>query len=270
MRSIIYTALLVLTLALPVSAQMDYQAPPDLELLHRPYDQLLDSYVRDGLVYYRALKMDRARLDHYVTSLGSATSLLASWDKPKQIAFWINAYNALVLEAAVNHYPAPIRKVPGAFDSVKYSVAGRMVTLDQIENTILAEYNDPRIYLALGRGGMDSGRLRSEAYSGPRLEAQLAQAAEQFAISPKYVQIDQLAGTVRVSPIFSWRSKAFVDAYADKAFALPGRTPIELAIAGFLKNYLLPAEREYLDKNSWKLVYMDFDWQLNDRAGVRH
>ena len=33
------------------------------------YDALLDMNVRDGQVYYRALKSDRARLDAYVTSL---------------------------------------------------------------------------------------------------------------------------------------------------------------------------------------------------------
>src|SRR5689334_14801282 len=35
-------------------------------------DFILDTYVRDGEVYYRALKSDRARLDTYVASLATA------------------------------------------------------------------------------------------------------------------------------------------------------------------------------------------------------
>src|SRR5439155_8701982 len=127
------------------------------------------------------------------------------------------------LQTALTHYPATMQQVPGGFDQLKHSVAGRSVTLDQIENTILSAYNDPRIYLVLGRSTMGSGRLRSETFNGARLEAQLAQSAEQFATRPEKVRIDPLAGTLSVSPIFSWRSQAFIDAYANKSLDLPGR-----------------------------------------------
>ena len=33
------------------------------DALHRPFDQILDIQVRDGLVYYRALRGERGRLD---------------------------------------------------------------------------------------------------------------------------------------------------------------------------------------------------------------
>jgi hypothetical protein len=272
MRRLLVGILLAAACAAPAAAQMDYQPPPDLEPLHRPFDQLLDSYVRDGIVYYRALRTDRAKLDRYVASLDSSgvASALPTWDTPRQIAFWINAYNALSLQTAVNHYPANMQQIPGSFDRIKHTVAGRSVTLDEIENRILADFKDPRIFLVLGRSAMGSGRLRSEAFSGARLEKQLAQSAEQFATTPSYVKIDQLQGTLSVSPIFSWRAQPFIDAYAGKSLDLPGRTPIELAIVGFLKPYLLKSESEYLAKNTFKLAYLPFDWRLNDRAGVRH
>ena len=37
------------------------------------FDQILDLNVRDGFVYYRALKSERGRLDGYVTSLANAS-----------------------------------------------------------------------------------------------------------------------------------------------------------------------------------------------------
>ncbi|MCM3880958.1 MAG: DUF547 domain-containing protein [Vicinamibacterales bacterium] len=258
----------------------NYAPPPDLEAIHVPYDLLLDTYVRDGLVYYRALQQDRGKLNRYLAVLaGTQAADVAAWSKAQQIAFWINAYNAFVLNTVVTHYPIrgtskqypanSIRQIPGAFETTKHTAAGRTLTLDQIETTILGGYNDPRIYVALGRGAVGSGRLRSEAFSGSRLEQQLAQSTQQFATSPQYVRIDQLAGKTFVSPILSWRGPSFIAAYADKSFELPKRTPIELAAVGLLRPYFLPAEEEFLKKNSWQLDYLTFDWQLNDLTGGR-
>ena len=42
----------------------------NVEPLHRPFDEILDLYVRDGLVYYLALRNERARFDRYVDALG--------------------------------------------------------------------------------------------------------------------------------------------------------------------------------------------------------
>ena len=47
------------------------------------------------------------------------------------------------------------------------------MTLDEIEKTILPEFKEPRLYLALGRGAVGSGRLRSEALHRSRLRTQL-------------------------------------------------------------------------------------------------
>src|SRR4051812_3819579 len=270
MRARLSALLLLATLSAPAAAQMDYQPPPDLEPFNREYDKFLDLYARDGIFSYREIRSDHGAIDRYVASLNSpaVVAALPGWDKPHQIAFWINAYNAISLQTALAHYPASIHQVAGAFDQIKHMVAGKSVTLDQIENGILAAYNDPRIYLVLGRSTMGSGRLRSESFNGARLESQLAQSAEQFATRPEKVRIDLMAGTLNVSPIFSWRAQAFIDAYANKSFDLPGRTPIELAIIGFLKPYLLKSERDFLEKNTWKLVYMPYDWKLNDRVGL--
>ncbi len=258
----------------------NYSPPPDLEAIHVPYDAVLDSNVRDGLVYYRALQGTRGSLNRYLSMLADTSADdVQKWDKPRQMAFWINAYNAFVLSTVITHYPIhgtskqypanSIRQIPGAFETIKHTAGGRSLTLDQIENTVLAAYNDSRVSLALGRGAVSSGRLRSEAYSGPRLEQQLAQLTQQFATIPRYVHLDQLTNKLSVSPIISWRAPSFITAYAEKAFELPKRTPIELAVIGFIRPYLLAAEEEFLKKNAWQLGYLDFDWRLNDLTGGR-
>src|SRR6476661_2821607 len=115
--------------------------------LHRPFDQLLDLNVRDGLVYYRALKSERGRLDRYAASLNVTTATYDAWSREHKMAFWINAYNAFVLQTVIDRYPIKgasksyppnsIRQIPGAFEQIKHRAAGRSVTLDEIEKTIL-------------------------------------------------------------------------------------------------------------------------------------
>ena len=240
------------------------------------YDQILDVYVRDGLVYYRALKLDRAKLDGYLATLASTPIDAAPRDE--QLAFWLNAYNALVLRTIVDRYPIPqrtadypphsIRQIPGAFERVQHRVAGRSLTLDQIEQTVLSAFHDPRSYLALGRGAVGGGRLRSEAFTASRLEAQLKEVAEECASRPECVQIDRDANTLNVSAIFSWREKEFSAKYADAApAAFAGRSPIERAVLAFVQPKLLTTEREALAKNDFKMVYKPFDWSLNDLTG---
>src|SRR3954452_265584 len=154
MRRVVFT--LALLLAAPAISAQQFTPAPGAELLHRPLDQILDVNVRDGLVYYRALKGERGRLDRYAASLNVTPAVYQGWPKPQQMAFWVNAYNAFVLQTVINHYPlrGTIREIPGAFDRTTFHAAGRTVTLDQIEKTILPEFKEPRLYLALGRGAM--------------------------------------------------------------------------------------------------------------------
>ena len=106
-----------------------------------------------------------------------------------------------------------IRQIPGAFEQVKHRVAGRSLTLDEIEKTVLPEFKEPRLYLALGRGAVGSGRLRSEAYAADRLKQQLDDLQQEFVNEETMIKIDRAANVVSVTPILSWRSAEFVAAY---------------------------------------------------------
>jgi hypothetical protein len=240
------------------------------------YDEVLDTYVRDGLVYYRAMKADRAKLDGYVTSL--ATTSLDSASPQEQVAFWINGYNAIVLQTIISHYPiaqrtrdypaGSIRQIPGAFERETHRLAGRTVTLDQIEQTVLPTFHDPRVFLALGRGAMGSGRLRSAAYAPDHIERQLAEDAAECTNRAQCVQLDPGQNVVRVSSIFSWRRNEFIDAYAEKAAnTLASRSPIERAVLAFIDPKMLTAERDMLKRNDFRMEYIPFDWSLNDLTG---
>jgi hypothetical protein len=253
-------------------------APPDA--LQRPLDQILDLNVRDGLVYYRALRSERGRLDRYAASLNVSAATYDGWSREHKMAFWINAYNAFVLQTVIDRYPIKgasksyppnsIRQIPGAFEQIKHRAAGRSVTLDEIEKTILPQFKEPRVYLALGRGAVGSGRLRSEAFTGDRIMQQLDAIQQQFVSERTMVRIDRAAGQVSVTPIVSWHDAEFIAAYDKGATGpLAERSPVERAIVAFVSPRLLPLEKEFLQKNEFKVTYHPFDWRLNDLTGGR-
>jgi hypothetical protein len=272
MRVLIAAVLLATVAALTPAARELWADGPR----RKTFDQLLDLYVRNGDVYYRALKAERGKLDSFVTL--QATAAVDKVSREEQLAFWLNAYNALVLKTIVDRYPIAggsgaypaksIRQIPGAFERLPHRVAGRTLTLDQIEQTVLAGFNDPRVFFALGRGATGSGRLRSEAFTAARIEEQLAETAAECVTRAQCIRIDREAAKVHASSIFSWREKEFTAAYADKApAAFSSRSPIERAIVAYVLPKLLPTEKEFLEKNSFQLVYTPFDWTLNDLTG---
>jgi hypothetical protein len=241
-----------------------------------PLDLILDTYVRDGFVYYRALKSERRRLDEYVRTIASTD--IDKQSRNEQIAFWLNAYDALVLQTVIDHYPAPrrsteypqssIRQIPGAFERLPHRVGGRTVTLDQIEKTIFPKFEDPRLYFAIGRGAVGGGRLRSEVFTADAIDRQLAEAASECVTRAECIQVDAATNRLLASAIFSWHEPEFVAAYADKVPApYANRSPIERAILGFVAPKLLQTERDFLEKNTFQLAYKTFDWSLNDLTG---
>ena len=251
-------------------------APPPVDPLHRPFDTILDIYVRDGLVYYRALKLERPRFDQYVQSLAEAQ--VPSGDRNRQLAFWVNAYNAFVLRTVIDNYPIAgraamyprnsIRQIPGSFEKRPFRAAGRSVTLDQIEKDIIVPLGDARALLALGRGALGGGRLRSEAYTAERIDTQLEAIAREAVDRRELVFVDRANGLLSVNPMFSWREAAFVQSYADKAAPMfAQRSPLERAVLGLIGPTALRTELDFLEQNQFKMQFHDFDWSLNDLTG---
>jgi len=266
----------VVVLALALLSGLPSAQDSGTDARQQRFDEILDANVRDGYVYYRALKSERGRLDGYIASLANVQ--LDSASPQEQVAFWLNGYNAVVLRTVIDHYPIQrvsreypansIRQISGAFERNTVRLAGKTVTLDQIEQNILPAFHDPRVFFALGRGAVGSGRLRSEAYTPAKLEQQLAQDTSECASRSQCVQIDAAQNIMHVSSIFSWRRDQFIEAYADKArTGFANRSPIERAVIAFVDPRMLNAEQDFLKQNTFKMEYLPFDWSLNDLTG---
>jgi uncharacterized protein DUF547 len=275
MKAAVTSFITVLAIGL-ASAQQP--APVVVDPIHRPFDEILDVYVRDGLVYYRALKSERGRFDRYLEALADTTAdTVKSWTPDRQLAFWINAYNAFVLRTVIDHYPirgkAPeyppnsIRQISGAFERRTHRAGGRTITLDALEREVIAPFGDPRALFALGRGANGGGRLKSEAYTSERLDAQLTTMTEELVTRRELVFVDIPNGVLSVNPIFSWREDTFTK-LADRSPAVfKTRSPLERAVLFMIDPLLVPHESEFLRNNTFRMAFHNFDWSLNDLTG---
>jgi len=270
----------VVALAIAVAAlSAQDPPPPPVDSIHKPFDEILYIYVRDGLVYYHALEIERAKFDRYVAAVSAVpASEVSGWSRDRQLAYWVNAYNAFVLRTVIDHYPIrgkaadypanSIRQVSGAFERLTVRAGGRALTLDSLERDVIGGFGDARALLALSRGALGGPRLKSEAFTSHRLNAQLTTMAGELVDHRELVRVDTPNNSLSVSPIFSWREDVFVKSTGGKAPEIyASRSPLERAVLTLIDPLLVRSEADFLKQNQFRMVFHDFDWRLNDLTG---
>jgi cellulose synthase/poly-beta-1,6-N-acetylglucosamine synthase-like glycosyltransferase len=222
------------------------------------YGGLLRKVVRDKGVDYGLLKKERAVLDRYVATLAQATPGARD---PDRIAFWINAYNALTLQHVLDHKPAQgefsvYHDVDEFWDGRRWTVAGRKVTLNEIEHEILRKkFKEPRIHFALNCASRSCPPLVSRLYRGDTLDVVLTQQARAFLADPDRNSFDAARRRAAISEIFRWYKEDFERERG-------GKVP---ALQRFLARYA-PTEKlaRALRKSRWRISYLRYDWRLNE------
>jgi len=249
---------------------------------HARLDTLLRTHVIDGRVDYLGLVDDPRELRGYLADLSAALpGELAAWPREDQLAFWINAYNAFVLMSVVEHYPLTrhtfvglafpsnsIWQVPDVWKATRWHAAERAVSLDMIEHEIIRPtFREPRIHFALVCAASSCPNLRSEAYRGDRLDAQLEDQARRFlADANKGLRLDGRHSTILVSKIFDWYGVDFAQV-ADSSVPHEGRERTERGVIEFVSSHSAdPNVREFLRNPRIRLGYLPYDWRLNDQA----
>ena len=111
-----------------------------------------------------------------------------------QLAFWVNAYNALVIKGMVDNYPTTsVRKVKwfgGFFYRLKFQVAGETYTLNQIEHGIIREnFVDPRVHFVLVCASSSCPPIENSAFSAEDIEERLETATFNFIQEPEEYQV---------------------------------------------------------------------------------
>lgn len=224
---------------------------PKIDL--KPWDEILHQYVNpQHLVDYTRLKeQDSKKLQEFVASLGSQGSQELSPDEEK--ALLINAYNSMTMEWIVENYPVQsIWDTPSPFKSRRFRLAGKSVSLDEIE-TRLREMKDPRIHAALVCAARSCPPLRREAYVAGKLDEQLDANVREWLANPALNKFYPGSRLVSASPIFKWYRPDF-DAY-------PG------GLHGFLLKFGPPAATAKLADGKFAIRFETYHWGLNDQSG---
>lgn len=246
---------------------------------HSIWDGLLSRHVvemdqgRKTRVNYTDMEQEREQLGDYLDSLAAVTrTRFDAWPLSEQLAFLINSYNAWTVELILTEYPQldSIRDIgflPGAAWRRKIvELFGSQVSLDTVEHEMIRgwdRFQDPRIHFAVNCAAIGCPALRSEAYSGDRLDMQLDSSARQFLADSdrNYLR----GNSVYVSRIFDWYEEDF-----DR-----GWNGID-SVQEFLLRYadaLDPTQSqiEALREASMRIRYLEYDWRLNDvqQSGTR-
>jgi hypothetical protein len=254
----------------------------DMNNSYEDYADVLKTYVSNqGLVNYKELKTNREQLDRFVHTLDQLNPpVYEKWTEAEKLAFWINAYNALVLKSIIDHYPIKpsflksvvfpknsIWHIPDAFDGRRFMVMGRQMSLDDIEHgTIRKQFNEPRIHLALVCAAMSCPPLRNEPFFGERLDQQLDDQTRRFLANPKKFRIDRRRGHVHLSSILKWYGDDFIRTYGTED-KFKGQNRKHRAVLNFISRYLDPRDRDYLASAKYRVSYLDYDWSLNEQSG---
>ena len=227
------------------------------------YSALLTDYVADGQVDYKTLKADRGRLDKLIDSISVAD--LSGLSDDTRLAFYINAYNIIILRSIIDAYPiASIQDIKGAFDKTAWTIAGPQMTLDDLKDDVIREdFADSRTHFALCPGAKGGPALASVPYLGDILDEQLNRAGKNFALDTKYNWIDTDRHAVGLSKIFEHYGSDFIRGYYIPHVMLM-LCKEENASVNFIINQYPPDRQEKLRAGDYKVKFLDYDWSLND------
>lgn len=222
---------------------------------HGALDALLRAHVDpEGFVDYDGLRSDTMALDAYIESLAKAEP--ESLGRDERLALLINAYNAFTLRLILDHMPLDsIRDIPGGqrWDARRWRLSGATVSLNEIEHELIRpRFAEPRIHFALVCAAVGCPPLRREAYTGARLEAQLADQTRIVHTSPRWFTLDAARGEVGLTALYDWYRGDF-EQQGGSVLAYVARHVPDLAA-------LIAGDR------APRVRFLDYDWRLNSTA----
>ncbi|HKQ19653.1 MAG TPA: DUF547 domain-containing protein [Candidatus Eisenbacteria bacterium] len=226
--------------------------------------------MRDGAVDYRSYASPVPGKFLFAPTMGSLQEAnIGRLSRSDRTAFWINAYNYLTIDLIVREWRArngrlkSIKDIPAPWSRPKWIVAGRTVTLDQIEHDILRkEFQEPRIHFALVCASKSCPALRPTGFQGEFLDAQLDSAAREFVLDSSRNDFTPRDGKIRISKIFDWYKEDFVGVYSDAELERLYGEKVG-AVLAYVARFLPADTVAALRAKRMRVTYLPYDWSLN-------
>ncbi len=268
----------IITISISFSWSSDNNQSNELD--YSQYASVLSMHVNEkGGVNYKTLKVNREYLDSFTNSLAILKqSAYDAWPENDQLAFWINAYNALTLKVILDNYPIKasflgslrfpknsIRQISGVWDTITFKVMGNNMTLNDIEHDVIRKkFSDPRIHFALVCASGGCPPLRNEPFIGDELDKQLDdQVRDMIAVSSKF-RVDHSSRTIFLSKILDWYGDDFIGQYKPSK-PTAGNSAKQHASINFLAKYVDETTRKTLLSTEYHISYLEYDWSLNQQ-----
>lgn len=231
---------------------------------HGPWQATLDAYLRTGhpsgihRFDYAALQGNAGhgeRLAQYLASVQRIDP--RRYAAAEQKAYWINLYNALTVRLVTAAYPVQsVRDLGeawfsiGPWDDVVATVAGRDLTLNDIEHEILRPiWHDNRIHYAVNCASLGCPNMVPVAFTAANTERLLEESAKAYVNHPRGVRVAEDGRRVVVSSVYRWYREDFGDDEAD--------------VLKHLARYAEPKLADRLRAFDGDVDYA-YDWALND------
>jgi len=224
----------------------------------------------DG-VDYDAVRADEGNLRRFIATLakiGPHTAPKRFTTEPERLAYYINAYNALVLFAVVDNWPIDtVHDVRGWLDprggfgffyGLRLPLDGDDVNLYDLENEVIRGFVDARIHAAINCASKSCPTLMPYAFEPVRLDDQLDVVTRAFCSSPPHVRVDDEAKEIQLSAIFEWYQTDFEE-HARRL----GRAA---TIVDFILAFAAPEVAAAVERargEGFEVVFQPYDWALN-------
>ncbi|MEM6886291.1 MAG: DUF547 domain-containing protein [Verrucomicrobiota bacterium] len=214
------------------------------------YNRLLHTYSSDRGINYTKWKKnsnDVKQLEKIVSVL--ATQIPPDTNDAREIAYYANAYNILVIHGVLQNYP--IRSVKdvaanfGFFSQKNFTLGGRKVSLNDIEKVrLLKQFGDARIHFIVNCASISCPSVPIVALTPENVDYLMDASATDFLNKHQDGIRIHSDGSYSISKLFDW--------YANDFEASSG------SIVTFINRY-----RNSPIPEKAKIRYLDYDWGLN-------
>ncbi len=238
---------------------------------YSPWNDALEKWVVQGRVDYGQVMGEQGRLRTFAAELaqaGPTTTPHNFASNDQQLAYYINAYNALVLLGVVEVWPIDsvqdvrglVEPKPGFgfFYGLWFKLDGRYVNLYNLEHQTIRGFHDARIHAAINCASVSCPALQPFAYDAERLDAQLDRVTREFCSEAQHVSVDHEHKTITLSAIFDWYAEDFIE----HAVRLKG----DRSVLGFIEAFAIESVGTSVRQariDGYEIHYAPYNWQLN-------
>lgn len=207
-------------------------------------DTFFKKYVKNGSVAYRSINADKSEITSLYKEIAQMN--MSAFSEAEKKAFYVNAYNLIVIYWVAEYYPlkSPLDK-SGFFDKVKHKVAGEELSLNALEiKKLLLPYKDGRFHFVLACAAKSCPPLASFAIQPDKLEQQLNERTTLALNNNEWLRVENAGKIVGLSKIFDWYKGDFTQ---------------KGSVIDWINQY-----RKVKIPVDYKIEYYEYNWSLNE------